>query len=102
MIGGTKPLMPLPHQARGVASRVEIIGDRPLIERQAELGLVTLVRIELVAETRLMPASEKSGAGRAAVRSGDVAAGEADAGGGKGINIRCRHGLAALDADVAI
>src|SRR5206468_4852 len=83
MMSRVEALVPLAYEPGGIAGGAEAISDGPLVERQAERVFVTDVRIELVAKTGLIAACEKSRAGRAAVRRGDVAAGAADAGRGQ-------------------
>ena len=56
--------------------------------------------IELVAETILIPAGQESCTRRAAIGPGDVATGEANAVPGKGIDVRRRNVLAAVNAKI--
>src|SRR5438552_18956361 len=71
MMGGVEALVPFADEPGGIAGRAEPIGNRPLVERQPERVFVALMRIELVTETRLIPARQKSCARGTAVRSGD-------------------------------
>ena len=70
-------------------------------ERQAELGFVADMRIELVTKARRVAPGEKPGTRWAAIGRGDVAVPAADAACGEGIDIRRPQILAAMNPDVA-
>ena len=55
-----------------------------------------------MAEAGLVAAGKEAGARWAAVGRGYVAAGAADAGGSKGVDVGCGNVLAAVDADVGV
>src|SRR5262245_61208750 len=99
---GAKALVPLADQCSGIAGWVEGIGDRALVQRQAKFGFVPDVRIELVAEMRLVSPGEKPGTSGAAIGAGHIAAGATDAGSRQGVDVRGRYDLAAVHADVDV
>src|SRR5262245_8230175 len=102
MMSGVKSLVPLADQCSGKAGCVEVISDRALVQWQAQLGFVPDVRIELVAEMRLVSPGEKPGTSGAAIGAGHIAAGATDAGSRQGVDVRSRYDLAAVHADVAV
>ncbi len=102
MVGRIESFVPFADQSGRIARIVQMIGKRALIERQAELGFVAGVRIELVAETGLIASGQEAGSRGAAIGGRDIAVGAADAGGGQGVDIGRRHQLAAVDADVGV
>ncbi len=102
MIRGIEPFVPFANQSGRIACRSQMIGERRLIQWQAEPGRIALVRIELVAKLGLVTSGEHSGTRRTAVRCRDVTVGAADPGREQGIDIWRRHQLAAVDSDVGI
>src|SRR4051812_34112804 len=68
VMGGAEALMPFADQPRGIAGRAKVIGDRLLIERQAQLAFIALVWIEFMTKASLISPGEKAGAGGTAVR----------------------------------
>src|SRR5262249_41393569 len=94
--------VPFADQSRGVAGRAQQVGQRALMERQSKLALGPDVRIELMPEASLIPAREQAGPRRAAIGRGHVAVGAANSRLRQLVDIRGRHGLAAVHADVPI
>ena len=102
MMGRIESFVPFADESRRIARVMQIIGERALIQGQAELGFVAGVRIELVTETRLITAGQEAGTRGTAIGGRNIAVGTADAGGGQGVDIWRRHQLAAVDADVGV
>ena len=94
--------MPFADQGGRIAGVVQIIGQRALIQGQAQRRRVACVGIELVAEAGLVAPGEQSGPRGAAIGGRDIAVGAADAGSGQGVDMGRRHQLAAVDANVAV
>ena len=97
--------MPLADERRLVARLLHGVGNRRLAERQAEhraRRLVDAARIELVSKTLLIATGEQPGPRGTADHAGDVAVGKANAVLGEAIDVRRRHILAALEAEVAV
>ena len=80
----------LAEPARRIAGRLEPVGDRGFLERQAERRVRGSRRpgVELVPESRLVASGHEAGPRRAAVRPADVAAGEPHAAGGDAVDVR--------------
>ena len=95
-------LVPFADERRRIPDVMQFVGDRALVERQPELGFLADVRVELMAEAGLRPTGQHACAGRAAVGAGDVARGAAHAGRRERVDVRRRHGFAAVHADVPV
>src|SRR5207244_1207849 len=93
--------VPLADRPGYVAARLQHVGHRRLVERQAKGGVVGLVgRVVLVAEPLLVAAGEEAGPGRRAEQVRDVPAGAADARPGEGVEVRREDVFAPLEAGV--
>src|SRR5437016_1127030 len=91
--------VPFAHQAGRIAGGAQQVGERALVERQAEFAFGADVRVELMPEARLVAAREQAGPRRTAIRCGDVAVRAADAGPRQLVDVWRRHGLAAVYAN---
>src|SRR4051812_8419088 len=94
--------MPFTDQSSRIARAAKNIGDGPLIERQTKFAFLADVWVELMAESRLGTAREQACTRRTAIRCRDVAAGASNARSRQFVDVRRRHRLAAVDADVAV
>src|SRR5262249_34899662 len=90
--------VPLTDETGDVPGGLESIGDSGLAERQA--AVPPRSGVELVAEPLLVAAGHQPGARRRAIRPGDVAAGEPDAGFRQRVEIRSGNVLAALNTGI--
>ena len=90
--------VPFANDAGGVAGGFEALGDGRFGQRHS----LRAGGIELVSEAVLVAAREQGGARRRAIRPGHVAAGEADARRGEGVEVRRGDVLAAMKAHVRV
>ena len=102
MMRAIEALMPFADQTGGITRAAEVVGDGVLVERQPQLRFIADMRIEFMAEARLVTSREKAGARGTAIRRGDVTAGATHAAGRERVDVGRRHVLAAVNADVAI
>lgn len=91
--------VPLAHERGRVTGGLQAVGDRRFRRRQALAGAAG---IELVAEPRLVPARQQPGPRGRAVRTGDVAVGEAHARSREGVEVRCQDVTAAVETDIGV
>ncbi len=97
--------MPLADKARGIAGRLQGIGDGCLGQRQADVVASSLgwsARIEFVAETLLIAPGQQSGPGRAAIRARHVTARESRARFGQGVEMGRGNILTPLKTGIGI
>src|SRR5262249_14707954 len=100
---GGRPQVPLADEPGGVAGSLQAIGDGRLRQRQPEPVVArALPRIELVAESLLIPPGQQARARGAAIGAGYVAVRAADAAPRDRVDPRGRYVLAAVETDVSV
>ena len=98
-----RPEMPFAEHPGGISSGFEIIGNRLLPDRQPDVRQIVhlLDRIDLMPKPLLISPGKKPGPARAAIRRGDIPAGEANAAASQRIEMR-RGNIAALATHLSI
>ena len=95
--------VPFAYAGGGVPERLHAVGDRLLVHREAEVVFpFPPSAVELVPEAGGVAAGQQPGPARAAVRRGDVPAGEPHAVLGDRVDVRRRDLFVPLEAEFAV